>query len=65
MSACGESPALTAKVHAYNKGRCTGSAKLRKISIGAVLDGIFVQLQPVPFRVRPVGSGDWRLAELR
>jgi hypothetical protein len=59
-----KSPTLTAKVHAYNKGRCTGSAKLRKISMGQFWTGYSCSFNP-SLSASPVGSVNWRLAELR
>ena len=60
-----KSPTLTAKVHAYNKGRCTGSAKLRKISMGQFWTGYSCSFNPSLSASAPWGVGNWRLAELR
>jgi len=52
---------LTAKVHAYNKGRCTGSAKLRKISMGQFWTGYSCSFNPSLSASAPwgVGIGGW------
>ncbi len=56
-----KSPTLTAKVHAYNKGRCTGSAKLRKISMGQFWTGYSCSFNPSLSASAPwgVGIGGW------
>ncbi len=56
-----KSPTLTAKVHAYNKGRCTGSAKLRKISMGQFWTGYSCSFNPSLSASAPCGVsiGGW------
>jgi hypothetical protein len=56
-----KSPTLTTKVHAYNKGRCTGSAKLRKISMGQFWTGYSCSFNPSLSASAPwgVSIGGW------